>query len=161
MIRKIIICCVALAASTLLMGVAGAYEGWQLRLSVGVSGATNVLVIGQASGALDGVDPVNDVPAMLSGDVQAYTELEGDSFWQDIMAPCGNGACSKKWIIFVSSALDGETVGISWDPETIPQGLSLVLTDSSNHTETDMTGSSSYSYVNDGARGFTIEAHGN
>jgi len=158
--RKALIYCVALAAAVLFMDVASASAGWRLRLDVKAADAKNTLVIGQSPDAQDERDPVYDVPAMLAGDIQARINLDGYSFWQDIRKSCGASACSKTWTFAVSSSLDGETVTISWDPSSLPTGMRVTLTDSQDNVTTDMTGSSYYSYTNDGDRGFAIEISG-
>jgi hypothetical protein len=143
---------VALMASS-----AFAAGAWQIEIKASAANADNVVVIGQNPGALDGIDPIYDIPAMLSGDIEAYAELDGGQYWQSIMGTCAS--CAKTWDLSVTSHVQDAPVTLSWDSTKVPAGASMVLVDLSSGESVDMAASGSYQFENTGARLFRVESH--
>jgi hypothetical protein len=143
---------------SLLIGSAVCYGGatWQMEITAGVGSATNRLVVGQAVDATEGVDGRYDIPALLSGDILAYLDLDGEAYWKDIRDVCG-GPCERIWTVTVASSLAGETVTLRWNPSSVSGGMGLALTDETTAETVDMTTTGSYSYQNTGARVFTLK----
>lgn len=131
-----------------------AMGGWQLEIRAKVQRAETRLVIGQDAGATDGLDGAFDVPAFLGGEIMAHIALDSGQFWKDIRALCEAG-CKKTWHITVEATAQKETVTLSWEPASAPQGLWLV--DETTGKAIEMRATGSYSYLNAGARGFTVE----
>lgn len=136
----------ALLAQPLLAG-----DGWETTLKVCVRNAENKLYFGQRPDATDGLDGLYDVPALLSGDIEAYFKLEDGKYWRDVRA---DGA--KEWTVVVKSDLDGETIRLNWKPEDMPEGASAVLMDDTAREAFDMKTGNGYEYKNDGPRQFRI-----
>jgi hypothetical protein len=143
---------------TLLLGTAVCYggEAWQMEIAAGVGNATNRLVVGQAADATEGVDGRYDIPALLSGDIQAYLDLGGEAYWRNIKDVC-TGPCEKTWAVTVASSLAGETVTLRWNPSSVPGLAALALTDEATAETVDMSQAGAYSYQNTGARTFTLK----
>lgn len=148
---------VALFVGVLMASSAFATGAWQVEIKASAANADNVIIIGQNPGALDGIDPIHDIPAMLSGDIEAYAALGGVPYWQSIMGDCAS--CAKTWDLIVSSHVQGEPVTLSWDPSNIPAGASVVLVDLLNGTAVDMAAIGSYQFENTGTRQFRVDAH--
>ncbi len=132
---------------------------WEARIIASTStGAENRLTFGQRSNATDGFDGRYDMPAFLSGDIMAYFphpewDTPAENFWRDIKAPDPQ----KTWLFYVESVLSGDTLSLTWDSSKLPENYNVFLIDNLTGDWVDMTGQSSYSYANDGPRGFTIE----
>lgn len=132
-------------------------DGWQIDIRVSVLNAENRLSIGQRPDAQDGIDGRYDVPALLSGDIMAYIELNGREYWRDIKSDCEISPCNKQWDIFVESELEGKTINLKWNPSDLPHGINITLTDTVTGTIIDMKKQSSYAYENTGKRQFRVE----
>ncbi|MEW6214536.1 MAG: hypothetical protein AB1478_04935 [Nitrospirota bacterium] len=141
----------------LLYSVVYAGDGWQTDIKVSVLNAENRLSIGQKPDAQDGIDGRYDVPALLSGDIMAYIELEGREYWRDLKGMCEIVPCTKQWNIFVESELKGETVRLKWKPSDLSSDIDMTLTDTATGTMIDMKKQSEYSYKNTGKRQFRVE----
>lgn len=140
-----------------LVSAVSAGDGWETTIKVSVLTAENKLVIGQKADASDAIDGRYDVPALLAGDIQAYTGLEGDKYWKDIRQTC-NAACKKIWDIVIESDLEGEVVKLSWNSPAIPNGTGVVMKDTETGEIIDMcSGQQEYGYENKGSRKFTLE----
>lgn len=142
-----ILFCLAILAQPALAG-----EGWETTLTVGLNNAENKLVFGQRPDATDGPDGLYDVPALLSGDIEAYFELQDGKYWRDIRADGGT-----QWTVTVRSELIGETIRLNWIPGDMPEGASVVLMDDTARQAFDMTSGNGYEYKNDGPRQFRIQ----
>lgn len=147
--RKTIIVLVGL--TVLISAPIFAGEGWEASLKIGVGTAENKLSFGQKPDATDGIDGLYDVPALLSGDIEAYFLLGEGKYWRDIMA---DG--TKEWTLAVKSELKGETITLKWKPGDFPKGTSVVLMDDTVRKAFDMKNGGSYSYQNNGQRQFRI-----
>jgi hypothetical protein len=143
---------------TLLLSTAVCFggEAWQMEVTAGAGNATNRLVVGQAVDATEGIDGRYDIPALLSGDIQAYLDLEGEAYWKDIRDVC-SGPCERTWTVMVLSSLADETVTLRWNSSSMPGVTALALTDETTAETVDMTATREYSYQNTGARNFTLK----
>ncbi len=136
------------------VGVSHAGEGWQMQVTASAGKAVNKMLIGQDAAAADGADALFDVPAFLSGDIQAYLSLEGEQYWQDIRTLCNS--CVTSWELVVRSVTTGD-ITISWNVSVLPEGSTATLLDQTGGTAVDMRLQDTYSYPNTGERSFVIE----
>ncbi len=145
-----------------LMGSCGpvlAADGWQTDVYVHAQKATIRLSVGQKADTQEGVDPKYDVPALLSGKLQAYLQgSEGAEYWRKLAPSCLLQPCARTWNVFIDSTLKGKVVSLNWEPESIPSGIELILTDMTTETKIDMKTQTEYTYKNRGQRQFMIEA---
>ena len=157
MIKKIIIAAAAITVMSISANVSACENGWNLSIKANVLNAENRLIIGQVPGAGDGIDGRYDVPALLSGDIKAYIELEGKEYWKDIKEPCNN-PCRKSWNIFVESEVWGQIIEIAWNPLDIPENISVILIDTATGEITDMKTEQSKAYDNAGKKRFIVQS---
>lgn len=137
-------------------GTAYSSDDWMMQLRVKAGDARNTLIIGQKADAIDGVDGRYDVPAMLSGDIEAYLYVEGNKYWKDVKQTCSTD-CRKIWSISIESSIPGEVISFSWDPQNIPSDKTLILIDKETGVVTDMlSGQREYAYENSGIREFIL-----
>lgn len=155
MTNKTVMAIAIMAITFISAGVSYAGSGWQFEITAKVLNAENRLVVGQEPDASDGLDGMYDVPALLSGDIQAYIDLEGDTYWKDIKEACA-APCKKTWTLVVESWAEGQTVELGWKPSGMPAGVRMVLTDMATGEEIDMKKEQGYAYVNRGRREFTV-----
>jgi hypothetical protein len=143
---------------SLLLGSAVCYgeDAWEMEITASVQNAANRLVIGQAADATEGVDGRYDIPALLSGDIQAYLDLEGEAYWKDMRDVCSE-PCERTWTVTVISPLADETVILRWNPSSMPGVAALILTDEATAETVDMRTTGAYSYHNTGVRTFTLK----
>ncbi len=141
------ICLLLLGLVSVMTGSASAADDWSLEINASVLNAQNKLVIGQNTIASDSIDGLYDIPALLSGDIKAYMPLDGQFLWTDLRASCDT-SCEKQWNIVIESPLTGELIRLSWDPDQIPDGMSLVLVDTDTGVEVDMSRESAFSFEN-------------
>jgi len=131
-------------------------SGWEANIVVSVLNAENRLSFGERPDATEDFDNRYDVPAMLSGDIEAYFLLnDGTNCWRDIKAAGRTGV--KSWDLHIESSLVGEIVKIKWDPELLPHNLIFRLIDYETGTIVDMRRHNSYSYQNNGDRCLRLE----
>jgi hypothetical protein len=154
--KRKIVYSILVVALLLVTAVCYGGEAWQMEITASVQNAANRLVIGQAVDATGGIDGRYDVPALLSGDIQAYLDLEGEAYWRDTRDVC-SGPCEKTWTVTVASSLAGETVTLRWNPSSVPGEAGLALTDETTAETVDMTKAGAYSYQNTGTRVFTLK----
>lgn len=136
------------------MGIAN--DAWEMTITAYINDAENRVIIGQRPDAREGIDGVYDVPALLSGDIMAFTELEGQEYWKDIRETCIS-QCVRTWNIYVDSVLTGETVGLEWDASAVPDDISITLTDTLSGHVFDMNKEEAIAYENSGERAFVLE----
>ncbi|MEW6214946.1 MAG: hypothetical protein AB1478_07075 [Nitrospirota bacterium] len=150
---------IMIAAILLLLLYSAVYAGddWQVGIKVSVLNAENRLSIGQRPDATDGIDGRYDVPALLSGDIMAYIELEGGKYWRDIKGVCEIQPCTKEWNIFVESELEGKLINLKWNPSDLPLDMNITLTDTAIGVVIDIKKQSVYEYENTGKRQFRVE----
>lgn len=130
-----------------------ASDGWEANIVVTVQNAENKLSFGQKADATDGIDGRYDVPAMLSGDIEAYFLCEGESLWRDIR---GN-SMRNIWDMRIESPLTEKTIVLRWKPDILPEGVEINLIDASSGKAIDLKAETSYSYTNTGPRDFRLE----
>ena len=157
MIKKAIITAAAITVMSISTNVSACENGWNLSIKAKVFNAENRLVIGQVSGAGDGIDGRYDVPALLAGGIRAYIELEGREYWKDIRESC-DIQCQKGWNIFVESRALGEIVELGWNPSDIPDAVNVILIDTATGEITDMKTEHNKAYENTGKRAFIVKA---
>lgn len=138
--KKLII---AISLSVLLSGVfvAGslAADGWEATIKVTADNATSRLSFGQQADATDLVDGPYDVPALLSGTLQAWFTNSKSDLWRDIRST----GEANEWQLMITSRTDSP-ITISWDPATLPDEITAELIDSARATAIDMKSASSY-----------------
>jgi hypothetical protein len=148
----------ALLGCILLAGSVWAGDEWRMELRIAVENARTRLVVGQHPEATDGVDGRWEIPALLSGRIQAFIARRGEGrYWQDLAAVCEESPCARRWYIVVDAQAVGRTVTLTWDPAALPAGARVFLYDASTGTITKMHETGSYSYENAGRRGFALE----
>lgn len=154
--KKII---VTVASIIILMNtsISIAENGWELSIKAKVLNAENILIIGQNPDASDGVDGRYDVPALLAGDIEAYIKLGNDTYWKDIKESC-TISCQKSWNFFVDSKVAGQIIELRWNPLTIPENISINLTDKATNNVIDMKKANNYYYENTNKREFIVNA---
>lgn len=131
-------------------------DEWMLHIRVKALDAQNRLIIGQKTDAVDGIEGRYDVPALLSGDIGAYINLEGNHYWKDIRQTC-DAYCRKTWNISIESAIQGEVVTLSWSSPDVAATTHIILIDKETGMVTDMiSGQYEYAYENSGKREFTV-----
>jgi len=133
----------SLIVSCLLCGTfitsSSAADGWETNIMVASGNAESSLSFGQMSDATDLTDGLYDVPAMLSGGLQAYFQSNEGFFWRDIRAI----ESETGWQLVVSSQT-GYPITITWDPADLPAEGKITMINNSNRHETDMRNSSEY-----------------
>ena len=134
-----------------------AENGWELSIKAKVLNAENILIIGQNPDASDGIDGRYDVPALLAGDIETYIELGNDTYWKDIKESCTT-SCQKSWNFFADSKVVGQTIELRWNPLTIPENMSINLTDKATNNVIDMKKANNYYYENTNKREFIVNA---
>jgi hypothetical protein len=158
MINKLILTAFVMMALMIHAAVSEAGSKWEMSIKAKLNSAENTLVIGQSPDARDGIDGIHDVPALLSGDIAAYVELEGYEYWKNIQGEC-TAPCSTIWNIFIEAETLGQTIELSWDPEGVPDSISMTLTDRATGNTVDMGSQQHISFENTGEREFIIEVH--
>ncbi len=160
MSKKNLIIIVSIVTIILIMQLTGflyAQNGWEMNITMKLLNAKNRLTIGQRPDASDAVDGKYDVPALLSGDIKAYMELESNKYWKNIKESC-NPPCKKAWNIFVDSEAWGQIIEVSWNSLNIPYDVSIILIDTATGEVIDMkTEQHEYAYENTGRREFIVE----
>lgn len=158
MIKRVIIMIVALAIMLVNADISAAENSWEMGIKAKALNAENRLTIGQRPDASDGIDSRYDVPALLAGDIEAYTEIENNKYWKNIKESC-NTPCKKTWDIFVESKTLGQIMELSWDSLNIPDDISIILIDTATGKIVDMKKEQhKYTFENRGKRKFIIEA---
>ncbi|MBU0675045.1 MAG: hypothetical protein KJ950_10415 [Proteobacteria bacterium] len=139
-----IILLLTLIAAPILAG-----NGWETNLTVSAGPASSRLSFGQQADATGGLDGRYDVPAMLSGDLQARFTDGGGTLWRDIRSTDGN----QEWQLAVEAA--GPVI-LRWDPAGLPSGSSLTLEDSARGKSIDMATVGEYAVTASGTSEFMI-----
>ena len=116
-----------------------AFDGWEAAITVASGNAESRLSFGQKPDATDLNDGLYDVPAMLSGAIQVYSQTMEGSFWRDIRAM----ESGKEWQLIIKSQT-GKPIIITWNPANLPADANVKLIDASNGKETDMKTSRNY-----------------
>lgn len=140
----------------LIVGASYANDGWQVTVRAKVLNAENKLIVGQKVDATDTIDGRYDIPAFLAGDIQAYIDLEGQTYWSDIKQMC-SVPCKKNWSMVIESNKIGEIIKLTWNISDIPTNMSLLLIDTVTGEIVDMKNIEDYVYVNSGTREFIME----
>ena len=159
MTKMMIRACLVITGLILILAASGAVfaeDGWQADIHVRVLNAENRVVIGQMPDATDGIDGKYEVPAILAGDIKAFTWTDDKTMWKDIKGICGS-SCVRTWDLMVDSALEGETIEVTWDSRSFPADASVTLVDTETGTSVNMLENSGYRYTNQGASQFRIE----
>lgn len=146
--------------TVLLIGVSAqqtlALEGWEANITVTSGSSESRFSFGQRPDATDLEDGFYDVPAMLSGDLQVYSQTREGAFWRDIRGTDqGN-----EWQLVIMSQTQ-KTVYIAWDSANLPKRGRIKLVDAANGKETDMKTAGSYTIGSSGEALFTIEVTNN
>lgn len=140
----------------LLIGIishqASAIDGWETTIVVTSGNAESHISFGQKPDATDLNDGLYDVPAMLSGEIQVYSETKEGSLWRDIRA-IGTGT---EWRLIITSQT-GKPLTISWNPTKLPDDLDIKLFDTASEKETDMKKSAKYILQNTSSTLLLIE----
>lgn len=116
-----------------------AIEEWEANITVTSGSAETRFSFGQKSDATDLEDGLYDVPAMLSGDIQVYSQTREGSFWRDIRST----ESGNEWQIVITSQTR-RSVEISWNPDILPTKANVKLIDASDGKEVDMKSSKVY-----------------
>jgi len=146
--------CIALVLTVSSSFPVFAADGWEANLTVTVQRADLKLSFGQKTDATDAGDGLYDVPPMPGGDVSAFFVHTDGNLWRDIRA-LETG--KKVWALRIASPLQGETVQLTWKPETLPADAVAVLIDEGAGKRVDMKVLTRYAYVNAGQRDLKIE----
>jgi len=118
-----------------------AAEDWQASLTISSGNATSRLTFGQHPDATDDVDGLYDVPALLSGQLQAAFVNDEATLWRDIRA-IGSGTLPE-WRIDIA-ATTGKTIILSWNREKLPENAKLTLIELDSGERIDMSRVSTY-----------------
>ncbi|MCK4739579.1 MAG: hypothetical protein KAT46_06490 [Deltaproteobacteria bacterium] len=128
---------------------AEATDGWESRIVIAAGTAKNKLSVGQKADATNGQDGQYDAPAMLKGELKAYSGTSDNPLWRDI-----KGLGNATWNLNIESERSDATITISWDSSTI--GANAILVDSATGAEVDMNSENTYAYSNTGPRNLSI-----
>ena len=120
-----------------------AFDGWEAAITVTSGNAESRLSFGQQPDATDLNDGRYDVPAMLSGTIQVYSQTKDGPFWRDIKAMDS----SKEWQLIITSRT-GQPISITWNPANLPADANVKLIDAANGREIGMNASSAYTLEN-------------
>ena len=122
------------------LSVCSAYasDGWELQLKVSAGHVSSKVSFGQQVDATAGRDGYYDVPAMLSGSLQAAFLNGGGTLWRDIRS-----AGAGEWQLQIDSQV-GEPVSLSWNSQDLPAGVTLKLFNAVSGDVVDMTSASTY-----------------
>ena len=157
MIKKIAFLTLSILLPMLFGNSVCAEDGWEVSLIVSAHNVENTLYFGQRPDASDAVDGKYDVPALLSGDIKAYMELESNKYWKNIKESC-IAPCKKAWNIFVDSEAWGQVIELSWNSLNITDDVNIILIDTATGEAIDMkTEQHEYTYENTGRREFIVE----
>jgi len=140
-VKKLII---AISLSALVTGVfaasALAAEGWKATIKVTAGNASSRLVFGQHPDATVLLDGPYDVPAMLSGTLQArFVNDNADDLWRDIRT----AGEPSEWLLLITNRT-GSPVSLSWASADLPAGFSVELADTVETVTVDMKSASGY-----------------
>ncbi|MBU0484073.1 MAG: hypothetical protein KKB30_06120 [Proteobacteria bacterium] len=113
---------------------------WEVNLAISAGAANSRLTFGAKFDATGQQDGRYDVPAMLSGDLQARFVGGGGSLWRDIR---GTGPKFEEWLLVVDTANE-TAVTISWDQAGLPAGCWLELIDQAQGEKIAMAKDSAY-----------------
>ncbi|MBU0484079.1 MAG: hypothetical protein KKB30_06150 [Proteobacteria bacterium] len=114
-----------LAILLFLPSLAQAGPEWEVNLAISAGSAKSRVSFGAKFDATADKDGRYDVPAMLSGDLQARFIDGGGSLWRDIR---GTGHNLEEWRLVVDTSSE-TAVTISWDQAGLPAGCWLELID--------------------------------
>jgi len=126
---------------------AKAATGWESNLLVSAGAVESQLSFGQRADATNLADGRYDVPAMLSGTLQAAFTGGGGSLWRDIRAL---GREPEEWQLVVASS-GGRPVQITWDAEKLPEGFNFELLDADGDQVIAMDSIAMYTLANPAA----------
>lgn len=129
-----------------------AVEAWELNVDVVSGNAESRFSFGQQPDATDLTDGLYDVPAMLSGSIQVFSQTKEGSFWRDIRST----ETGNEWQLIIKSQTK-KPLHISWDPDHLPADASVKLVNASSGKETDMKTSKKYTLKNTSEALFLIE----
>ena len=118
-----------------------ATDNWEISISVSSGNAENRLALGQNQGATNQRDGLYDVPAMLSGSLQAWFASSNGPLWRDIRSTVPGD--SYEWQLQISSRT-GLSAMISWDPQQLPTETTVKLINSATGEVIDMGSTNSY-----------------
>ena len=148
-LTKTILMFIAIPLSLLLTGGKGL--AWEAKITIRAGEIETKLIFGQEPDASSGMDGRYDVPALLSGELQAYFEAGGQRLWRDI-----RGTGVGEWAMVIESSRTGEIV-LLWESEKLPDREVLLI---DGGLSINMKEISRYSYTNDGKRILKIRVEG-
>jgi len=123
---------------------------WEARIDIKAGNTETGINIGQRVDATDGIDGLYDVPALLSGNLQAYIKAGDEKLWRDIRREGSDSV----WELVIESLIDGGVI-IKWDIDRLPSEKRVELID--GLLRIDMKAVDSYIYRNEGVKTLRIE----
>jgi hypothetical protein len=123
---------------------------WEARIDIKAGNTETGINIGQRVDATDGIDGLYDVPALLSGNLQAYIKAGNEKLWRDIRREGSDSV----WELVIESLIDGDVI-IKWDIDRLPLEKRVELID--GLLRIDMKAVDSYIYRNEGVKTLRIE----
>jgi len=123
---------------------------WEARIDIKAGNTETGINIGQRVDATDGIDGLYDVPALLSGNLQAYIKAGDEKLWRDIRREGSDSV----WELVIESLIDGDVI-IKWDIDRLPSEKRVELID--GLLRIDMKSVDSYIYRNEGVKTLRIE----
>jgi len=123
---------------------------WEARIDIKAGNTETGINIGQRVDATDGIDGLYDVPALLSGNLQAYIKAGNEKLWRDIRREGSDSV----WELVIESLIDGDVI-IKWDIDRLPSEKRVELID--GLLRIDMKAVDSYIYRNEGVKTLRIE----
>jgi hypothetical protein len=123
---------------------------WEARIDIKAGNTETGINIGQRVDATDGIDGLYDVPALLSGNLQAYIKAGDEKLWRDIRREGSDSV----WELVIESLIDGDVI-IKWDIDRLPLEKRVELID--GLLRIDMKAVDSYIYRNEGVKTLRIE----
>jgi hypothetical protein len=123
---------------------------WEARIDIKAGNTETGINIGQRVDATDGIDGLYDVPALLSGNLQAYIKAGDEKLWRDIRREGSDSV----WELVIESLIDGDVI-IKWDIDRLPSEKRVELID--GLLRIDMKAVDSYIYRNEGVKTLRIE----
>lgn len=157
---RIWIAVLAILAFSAGLSFAGSQGEWEatLKISTADGKSLNKIVVGQNGYAGDEGSPY-DVPAMLSGELQAYIPMpDGGQYWKNLRAVCACASYSRSWNVYVSTVRQMK-VKVVWNITGLQPGTSLELKDTVSGQTVDMKGKTEYEFTGEASQNrlFVIE----
>ena len=158
MIQKAVMTFVLIMHVLLVVDISYAEDSWEMPLNIRLQNAEQKLFIGQRADAADSADRRYDIPAFISGDLNAYILLKGNRYWKDIRQTCAI-ACKKTWNIIIKSESLGQNISITWDLKNA-YDKDIILKDMETGSYVYISSEQGeYVYKNAGLKEFIVEVN--